>query len=96
MYPNQNRPIMPIIKHKEKVPFIEYESVLAIVESDVGATPERFIEKVVEHMQVQGYHQVSALVQYALCRRQRAPFDLSKISEQWPSSCPSVVLAHKH
>ena len=57
MYPNPVNDA--VVKHKEKFPFIESKSVLVILESDAGATPEMFLEKVLNKLktQVQGYHQ---------------------------------------
>merc|ERR1719391_1931246 len=37
-------------KHKQRSPFIESKNVLAILQSDIGATPERFLEGVLNKL----------------------------------------------
>jgi len=91
MYPNPVNDA--VVKHKEKFPFIESEKVLAILESDVGATPERFLRKVLHTLKYKD------TIKYLHLHRihpadEGPPFDFSKFSEHLAEYLPKCEFFH--
>jgi len=94
MYPNQVN--NAIIKHKEKFPFIESENVLAILESDVGATatPKRFLYKVLNKLKYKDTIKYLQLYGMHCAGDKEPPFDFSKFSEQLAQYLPKCEFFH--
>jgi len=82
-YPN---PIETAIRqHNRKYPFIESKTVLAILESDVGATPERFLERVLKELK---YKDTIKIMHFYDLREEGLPFNFAKFSEQLAEYLP--------
>jgi len=76
-----------IKKYQMRQPFIESKSVLAVLKSDVGKTPERFLSNVLKKLKHKDTIKYVHL--YPSCTKEGdCPFDFSKFSEQLAAHLP--------
>jgi len=71
-----------IQRHRWRNPFIESKSVLAILESDVGATPEMFLERVLKKLKYKATIKYVHLYPAGDTSEDDSPFDMAKFSGQ--------------
>jgi len=77
-----------IRQHNKKYPFIESKTVLAILESDVGATLERFLENVLKELKYKDTIKIMHFYPVGGCSKEDHPFDFAKFSEQLAEYLP--------
>jgi len=86
-----------IVKHNRKYPFIESKSVLAILESDVGATPDRFLGRVLEELKYKATINIVWFYPAGGWSEKDRPFNFVKFSEQLAEhlpKCEHLYLQH--